>query len=126
MTQEKGFNTNPILPMLIRMVEDNTLSRDKKHPLRMYPQLAYYYRNRAKILGYHKRRMRFKGKRVTVEKPKIGKCQNLFCVSLSKETDRHHKKYHDNDPLLDTIEICNSCHGKISNRLRQIASEGLE
>ena len=29
-----------------------------------------------------------------------------------KRTGLHHFQYYDNDPLKDTMELCNSCHRK--------------
>ena len=33
-------------------------------------------------------------------------------IAIIKRTSMHHIKYHDDDPLKDTMELCNSCHGK--------------
>lgn len=40
------------------------------------------------------------------------------------ETQMHHfAEYHEDDPLKDTIEICQQCHAKESWRLGQISKK---
>ena len=36
----------------------------------------------------------------------------------------HHIKYHDDDPLKDTVELCVSCHNKEGFRLGQLKGRG--
>jgi len=43
-------------------------------------------------------------------------------IARIKQTLIHHIKYHE-DPLKDTIELCNSCHTKESIRLRKLRNE---
>ncbi len=75
----------------------------------------------------------FKDKRVVTEThPRKGICSlckkskgdeyiNCFGqVAIIKETHMHHLKYHDDDPLKDTMELCASCHTKESWRLRRL------
>jgi len=78
---------------------------------------------------YKPRRITFKDKRIyTNENPRNGQCQlcklkigdefiNRFGEkSIVKHTHLHHTEYHEDDPLKDTIEVCNSCHSKITIR----------
>jgi len=67
---------------------------------------------------YNPRHMRWTptGKQILVnENPRIGIC-NWCCAVVGvncKRTAIHHfGKYHDEDPLRDTIELCESCHNK--------------
>ena len=79
------------------------------------------------------RKIFFKGKFVYLKKnPKKGICS--WCkkkigdsyinakgqIAKMKRTAMHHIEYHEADVLEDTIEICASCHGKESARLRKI------
>src|SRR5215212_776326 len=71
---------------------------------------------------YSSRRFCFKGQYLRAEKePKNGVCN--FCRSIVGQisaqtgrfcyhTDRAHMSYHDDNPLKDTIELCDSCHRK--------------
>lgn len=66
------------------------------------------------------RRIKFKGKGVYVDTPpRIGICN--FCRAVVDEintqtgklcngTDMAHIQYHQDDPLKDTIELCDRCH----------------
>jgi hypothetical protein len=67
---------------------------------------------------YHPRLMRFKGKQISLkENPRIGYCslcRNNIHNGSAKITHIHHINYHDHDPLKDTIEVCASCHAKIT------------
>jgi hypothetical protein len=84
-------------------------------------RLKHLEKMKAQGLKNGKRRIRYKTKTIYLSiVPKIGKCQNLFCIAKYKLTQMHHKKYNDNDPLLDTIELCVSCHSKMRKR-RKIA-----
>lgn len=40
--------------------------------------------------------------------------KNGLCSNCGREgyTQLHHIKYHDEDPLKDTVELCAHCHGK--------------
>ena len=52
----------------------------------------------------------FKDKRIRLDhNPRKGTC--LKC-GRKGHTNIHHKKYHDSDPLKDTIELCVVCHRK--------------
>jgi len=63
------------------------------------------------------RRLSFKGKTILLkENPRKGICKKCGKVRL---TDIHHEKYHDDDPLKDTQELCKSCHSKRSWELGQ-------
>lgn len=71
----------------------------------------YYEKNRPIKLEYSKRRFRYKDKYVVVkENPRSGKC--FFCEREDRQTNIHHYKYDDNNPLDFTIELCVSCHRK--------------
>ncbi len=69
-------------------------------------------------------RVTYKGKTVHLKKaPRSGICQNCNrSVSRGEinETHMHHyAEYHDDDPLRDTLELCESCHLKESWKLKQ-------
>lgn len=54
------------------------------------------------------KRILFLDKRIQLDKnPRIGKCS--MCGTTGR-TEIHHIKYHKNDPLKDTIEVCAHCH----------------
>ena len=58
----------------------------------------------------------FKGKTIQLkERVLTGVCS--LCGTADRKTNMHHIKYHDNDPLKDTIELCQSCHVKEHWRL---------
>ena len=75
--------------------------------------------NNNKNRSYHNsRRLKFKDRYVYVDKnPRNHICSN--CGNIGN-TDIHHIQYHENDPLKDTVELCNSCHMKESWRLKQL------
>ena len=59
---------------------------------------------------YTKRRLTYRGKKITFPyNIRSGICQ--WCKKKGI-TFLHHIKYHDDNPLKDTIEICKSCHSK--------------
>lgn len=71
------------------------------------------------------RTIMYKGKSVAVkENPRKGICSLCGKSIATKEiriTHMHHYgEYIDSDPLANTIELCNSCHGKESWKLGQI------
>jgi hypothetical protein len=56
------------------------------------------------------KRILFYDKRIFLDKnPRTGKCS--MCGATGR-TEIHHIKYHKDDPLKDTIEVCASCHRK--------------
>jgi hypothetical protein len=58
---------------------------------------------------WHPKRMWFKAKQILLkDNPRIGVCFN--CGRECKRTEIHHVRYHDNDPLKDTFELCVHCH----------------
>ncbi len=70
---------------------------------------------------YDRKRINFKGKNVRLsENPRTNICS--FCGKTEEENRRqqsmHHDVYHDDDPLKDTWELCNSCHGIIGRQLQ--------
>jgi hypothetical protein len=44
-------------------------------------------------------------------------------IKKTKFTHRHHREYHDDDVLKDTIEVCQSCHLKEHKRLKKLKEE---
>jgi len=97
-----------------------------------------YYKNNTERLRERSRklipnRLNFKGKRVYINNPpRSGTCK--YCnksvgdeytnykgkTAIIKRTHIHHLEYHPDDPLKDTIELCQSCHDKESWKLKQI------
>lgn len=82
------------------------------------------------------RQLLFKNKRILLkENPRKGVCQ--LCGKKNGEkytnykgkdaivsTHIHHIRYDDIDPLKDTMELCNSCHLKETNRNRKNVDKG--
>jgi hypothetical protein len=63
----------------------------------------------------HPKRIQFKDKRITLKQnPRKGICSK--CGKKAK-THIHHIKYHKENALKDTIELCGSCHLNESWRL---------
>lgn len=75
----------------------------------------------------HPRRIQFKDRRLMLkENPRIGFCN--LCkkfigdeyvnfrgeIAKIKITHMHHMNYNEDNPLQDTIELCASCHAKVS------------
>jgi hypothetical protein len=59
---------------------------------------------------WHPKRICYKLKRVLLkDNPRKGTCYN--CGKETKRTEMHHLEYHDDDPLKDTFELCDHCHG---------------
>lgn len=71
---------------------------------------------------YKGRIISYKGKNILVSKHKKGICSKCGAVKGvdCKRTSIHHIKYHDDDPLRDTIELCNKCHLAETINLKQI------
>ena len=82
---------------------------------------------------FNPRKIQFKDKRIQLkENPRIGKCSHCSKkvgdeyinhkgeLAIIKRMNMHHIEYHDDDPLKDTILLCNSCHTKESVRLRRL------
>jgi len=73
-----------------------------------------YYANPKRIGNYFQ--ITYKDKRIRLESdPKTGFCSE--CGKATK-THMHHDSYDDSDPLANTRELCESCHGKDSARRR--------
>ena len=81
----------------------------------------------------HPKTIRFKEKQIILEEnPRKGYCN--FCkksvgdeyinnrgkTAILKTTHIHHINYHDDNPLKDTIELCPSCHAKVSKKQIEI------
>jgi len=72
---------------------------------------------------YQPRRICFKDKRIMLkENPRKGICQ--WC-GRKGATDIHHIEYHEDDPLKDAIELCDSCHRVETTRLEQLVKTEL-
>lgn len=74
-----------------------------------------------KVLANRRKKFRFKDKVVCIRYiPRIGVCN--WCRAVAGidcyRTALHHIKYDESDPIKYTIEICDSCHGKESYRLK--------
>lgn len=76
---------------------------------------------------YGKRRFMFKNKSIYhTETPRTGQCtvcrkrigdeylNKRHKIRKIKSTQMHHIEYHDDNPIKDTVELCVSCHGKIT------------
>jgi hypothetical protein len=76
---------------------------------------------REHIQEYLTRRIKFRDRFVFADYPlRIGVCNwcrsilgeiNTQTNKLVKRTVLHHEKYNDNNPLENTIELCDQCHG---------------
>ena len=85
-------------------------NRSKKHYSDNKENKKKYARNKSKM------KITFRGERVSLDhNPRKGIC-SLCCKSVKngviKQTQLHHIKYDEIDPLLHTIELCVSCHHK--------------
>src|SRR5215510_512918 len=64
---------------------------------------------------YSTKRILFRDKQIYLkDKPRIGKCSkcNRMIGQDVKRTSMHHRKYHNENILKDTEELCQSCHSK--------------
>jgi hypothetical protein len=82
---------------------------------------------------WNPKRIQFKEKRVCLEEnPRIGFC-NICKKNIGDEyinykgekkiinkTNMHHVKYHDLNPLKDSLEVCAACHAKITTKKIEI------
>jgi hypothetical protein len=87
---------------------------------------------RSTMIEHNKKRIRFHNHYIYFkDNPRKGVCKlcgkkkgDKFINSKGKPaitaTDIHHFQYHEEDPLKDTIELCDSCHLKEGVRLGQI------
>lgn len=67
----------------------------------------------------NKRRLTYKGKQVFVKfNPRKGVC--AWCGVTKIKTHLHHEKYDDENPLANTVELCEQCHLQESIRLGQL------
>lgn len=93
----------------------------KNNPDHIAYQKQYRIQNLDKIKELNTHNIMYKGKRITLSfNPRKGickKCSRKVGKEI-KKTARHHKKYHDDAPLKDTIELCVRCHTKEHARLR--------
>lgn len=65
-------------------------------------------RTKEMIQRANKKRLNFKQKTVWLpENPRTGVCS--LCHKTGR-TNMHHIQYHEDNPLKDTIELCNACH----------------
>jgi len=69
----------------------------------------------------NERRIKFRNKQVTLShNPRTGYCSwctNNIHDGSCKKTQIHHREYHEDDFLKDTVELCASCHRKETIRL---------
>lgn len=67
------------------------------------------------------RRITFKGKQFyLVDNPRTNICSNCgkkYPEELIRQTDLHHIIYDNDNPILNTIELCLSCHTKLHRSL---------
>lgn len=81
-----------------------------------------YIMNPKHVPKYRARRITFRDpERIYLSyEPRIGVCNLCRAVKGSdcKLTAMHHESYDSNNPSLNTIEICHSCHAKITNHNR--------
>lgn len=99
-----------------------------------YFKVFEYPKKKVKWGSIHShRRVGFKGSSKSVkENPRIGFC-NICKKWVGEEyinrfgqktpitkTDMHHINYHEDNPLKDTLELCSSCHAKISKKQIEI------
>lgn len=71
----------------------------------------------------NKKQLSFKGTKLLLrDNPRTGICSQCGARKgiECKKTHIHHIRYHNDDLLKDTIELCVSCHIKESHRLGQI------
>lgn len=113
----------------------NKKYNDKRTPeyLKKYSQKWNPILNRKWNPINHPKQIRFKNKQIILEEnPRIGFC-NICKKSIGDEyinskgktakiklTHMHHMNYHNDNPLKDAIELCASCHAKISYKEIQI------
>jgi len=73
-------------------------------------------------------RISFRGRRILLKSnPRTGVCSNCkssVAKGEIKQTNIHHTKYHYDDPLKDTIELCVKCHNIETKK--EIAAKILE
>ena len=68
---------------------------------------------------WNSRRLVYKDKRIVLKaNPRTGYCSlcpnNIWNESCERTSMHHFAEYHEDDPLKDTIELCNYCHGIIT------------
>lgn len=74
----------------------------------------------ASVIRASQNKIRFYNERVkTPDNPRTGICSKCGAVKGidCKRTSIHHEQYDRNDPLSNTIELCNSCHAKITRKM---------
>ena len=86
--------------------------------------------NKRQLEYYHKKekrnhRLSYRGKPINVNYAiKVGVCN--LCRAVwpfdTVQTQMHHDKYDDNNPLAHVLEVCNSCHSKITVLQERITS----
>lgn len=77
------------------------------------PEVVRRYNAKANLIN-NKRRLCYKGKMLLLKfNPRTYVCS--WCGKFGA-TDMHHIEYHDDNPLKDTIELCDSCHSKETKR----------
>lgn len=103
------------------------IRKDKKHEgyerWRRHPESGALICQRCFARERNLRAFNFKERKVfTSQLTRTGRCSwctnNVFDGSTNA-THLHHIRYHDDDPMRDTIEICNPCHGKLHSMRRR-------
>jgi hypothetical protein len=95
---------------------------------------------RESILAHNKRSINFRKHIVYFkEQPRKGVCElcgakkgDRYVSARGRNsimtTDIHHMEYHEDDPLKDTVELCDSCHLKetwAQRKMNKLVAEGL-
>lgn len=112
---------------LTKLLEYERFQAKKHRENRNKRDKEYYYKNHENKLQYarehNKKKMLFKYRHIPLPSdPRIGICN--WCRAVKgidcKRTALHHDndQYDNLDPLRYTIELCNSCHCKETNRSR--------
>jgi hypothetical protein len=77
----------------------------------------YYEKNREAVKARGPLRIKYKDKRVYLEKiPRTGVCR-LCGAKVGIDCQRthiHHAKYDDSDVIKNTVEVCPACHNRIT------------
>lgn len=94
-------------------------------------QLYIQYYKKLKELG--RSVINYKGKTIYLNQDPKNGCCGLCSIKIGdfyvnsrgikrvlNKTDMHHIKYHNEDPLKDTIEVCPQCHGKLRGKKKKI------
>lgn len=120
--QENWYRNKPFEQWLCERCNNHLIKNPKWHPI-THPITNPITSKKWNQINSTKR-LKFHDKQIILDNnPRTGYCSwctnNIFDKSC-KHTHIHHKKYHINDPLEDTIELCPSCHRKETIRLKTV------